>query len=271
MKRNQAIECLRIVSAFGIVWFHSGLVGHAFAYSGLIVFLILAAYYATTAIPTQEKDFNDRVVRLIFPWAFWFVIYAIANIVRIWALTAIHFMKGRLPAPVLAYGAAAATCLFLLTAVTWANWEIGVPGPQYLSAIAPMLAGVSLAFFRTVRGAAAAFILILVLSFFLCFTSVSSIGLAYLLGLAGAAFALQYGSLLVPKALDVPWLSNCMFGVYLVHSLFLSLEKLVMVRVTAPGVVAAFLLSTGLTWSILRSAPSFAGIIMFGSKQASRL
>lgn len=32
----------RVLSTFGIVWFHSGVFGHDFAFTGLIVFLILS-------------------------------------------------------------------------------------------------------------------------------------------------------------------------------------------------------------------------------------
>lgn len=44
MKVRQDIEILRVLSAFGIVWFHSGAPGRAFAYSGLVIFIILSVY-----------------------------------------------------------------------------------------------------------------------------------------------------------------------------------------------------------------------------------
>ena len=80
--RNQAIEALRIVSAYGIIAYHSGARFHDLAYSGLIVFLILA--------PAVDVQFNWERTRsagqlartLLMPWAFWWLAYGLLNLTR---------------------------------------------------------------------------------------------------------------------------------------------------------------------------------------------
>lgn len=55
--RNQAIELLRIMSAFGIVAYHGGAPFRELAYAGLVIFLILA--------PATDLRFNWNRARSI--------------------------------------------------------------------------------------------------------------------------------------------------------------------------------------------------------------
>ena len=82
MKRNLGVELLRLLSTFGIVWFHSGTTAKEFAYSGLVVFLVLSMYLGGKHGSADKQTFRRRVERLIIPWLFWCVIYAGLNVFR---------------------------------------------------------------------------------------------------------------------------------------------------------------------------------------------
>ena len=65
MRKRADIEFLRVLSTFGIVWFHSGVFGHEFAYSGLIVFLILSMYLAGGSGAADVLTLRRRLERLV--------------------------------------------------------------------------------------------------------------------------------------------------------------------------------------------------------------
>lgn len=99
MPKRQDIELLRIVSAFGIVWFHSGAVGSSIAYTGLIVFVVLSMYFfvrrgagsvqsvrpeassAAADTSSAASRLAARAGRLLVPWLAWFGFYALFNLV----------------------------------------------------------------------------------------------------------------------------------------------------------------------------------------------
>lgn len=84
-KRNRNVEMLRVISAFGIVWFHSnGVIGVNIAYSGLAVFIMLSFAYLVmkTGKRTLGEVVLNRFNRLIVPWIIWSSIYLVLNIVK---------------------------------------------------------------------------------------------------------------------------------------------------------------------------------------------
>lgn len=72
---HQDIEILRVLSAFGIVWFHASAPGRDFGYSGLVVFLILSVFLSQNTYHHTRKSFMVRVRRFLVPWIIWFVFY----------------------------------------------------------------------------------------------------------------------------------------------------------------------------------------------------
>jgi len=68
------IEIFRILSAFGIVWFHSGVdIGREIAYGALIFFVIVSIYFAT--ISKRNHSISERIKRLLVPYLFWSLFY----------------------------------------------------------------------------------------------------------------------------------------------------------------------------------------------------
>ena len=81
-ERRQDIEILRVFSVFGIVWYHSNVVGGDYAYSGLIFFVILSAYLSGPAKLDFRLDFLMRAQRLLVPWLIWYFVYGLVNVIR---------------------------------------------------------------------------------------------------------------------------------------------------------------------------------------------
>ena len=79
--KNQAIELLRIVAAFGIIWFHSKLPEFGIvSYGGLVIFLTFSSYFAAIA-PISRPDYLLRLgKRLLLPWAAWWLVYGALNL-----------------------------------------------------------------------------------------------------------------------------------------------------------------------------------------------
>jgi hypothetical protein len=293
MGRNQAIECLRIAAAFGVVWFHSGLDGKLIAYSGLVVFLALSAYFVTVAPSTKTKTASDLAIRLLVPWVCWFVVYSAINYFRglpifrasnglisdilvgpamhLWYLPftfftipTIKFVQRRLRPSLFFFVATVLAFLGLLTNIISYSWKLDVPYPQYLFAIAPVATGIVLGMRDQIKFARMAIFIILALSLLLCLTPWSNLCVPYFIGLGITTLAIEYGDRLVPIIFKIDWLSKCTSGVFLTHPLFLSLAKLITNNPTVAGVVAAYLLSTASTFLILREAPPMIGQILFG-------
>lgn len=73
--RNGLVDCLRLLCAFGIVWFHSQAPGHRIAYVALPFFLVLLA------LPSR-RGVQERGWRLLRPWLVWSMVYMLFEIMR---------------------------------------------------------------------------------------------------------------------------------------------------------------------------------------------
>ena len=76
-QRRLDIELLRILACVGIVLFHTLDTGKALSYSGIVVFTFLSAWLTLKARPA---NWQDKTLRLLRPWAFWFAVYAVFNV-----------------------------------------------------------------------------------------------------------------------------------------------------------------------------------------------
>lgn len=81
MEKRQDIEIIRIICAFGIVWFHTSEIGKDIAYSALSIFIIISMYFSSKTTLKNITILN-RAKRLLIPWMFWFLFYGVINIVR---------------------------------------------------------------------------------------------------------------------------------------------------------------------------------------------
>lgn len=75
--RRLDIEVLRVLACIGIVLFHTLDTGKALSYSGIVVFAFLSAWLTLQAPPA---NWLDKTLRLLRPWALWFAVYALFNV-----------------------------------------------------------------------------------------------------------------------------------------------------------------------------------------------
>lgn len=257
--RNLWVECLRIVAAFGIVWYHSRYVeGRFVAYGGLIAFVVLAAYFEATRV--RKVGIVDTARRLLLPWLFWSLAFAAINIVQhdplfvaggivagtaphLWYLPfifvvvcTIRLFRGRI-----AYPAVFALGVMIVTATAWraASQGAGPPFAQWVHAVPAALFGVILAQngrqWTLLAGIAVGAMTLLF--------SLTGVGTPYTIGCATAAFALTADSSPARLAI-VTRVTPLLFGVYLIHPIFLSAgHRLHLLNV--PQIAFAFVASIG--------------------------
>ncbi len=172
MNKRADIEGLRLLSAFGIVWFHAGPSGLGLAYSGLVAFLVLSMALGGRSGAPDAATVQRRALRLLRPWLVWFGIYAAFNVARglpalplehgllagvlagpsihLWylpfvfgALLAVDVLRAHLALRTLA-GAAFVLALAVMASAPWwrpATLGLSYPALQWADALAPALAG----------------------------------------------------------------------------------------------------------------------------------
>lgn len=245
------VELVRVIAAFGIVWFHSGYsLGRDFAYGGLIVFIIFSAYFATRS--ARLHSIGERAARLIVPCILWSALYAVLLTIKgkdifpddysllskllstpsihLWYLPFIFFclvvidgIKKIFNPTVLAVIAVTLACLLLLSSPFWREWSYAQPFGLYMHAFAAVCVGIVLGLSNRIPQA-----LKYVLIFGICASAVfvfllgiKGVGVPYLVGIALALLLLRETSLL-PKSDRLMEISGTTFGVYLIHPIFLS-------------------------------------------------
>lgn len=241
--RNQTLELLRIVAAFGIVLFHARAPLADFGYSGLVVFVALSAYFAGE----RRKGFAQKI---LVPWLFWMAIYGITN----FAFRGSALPDTALPLAILAGTSPHLWYLPFIFVVTWAIWlikphpiagfamailllttspwwrEAGLEPPvaQWMQALAAVGIGLAL------RAPSGKFLVAAVLL------------VAAMVQTQGISTPYMLGSALLLVAVAAPqmrWsvqpLAECMYGVYLVHVLALGLFN----RITGEGTMATVALA----------------------------
>lgn len=255
---RQDIELLRIVSAFGIVWYHAGRDVHGIGYGGLVVFLALSSYFAVCRPPRPVpvlESLLKRALRLLVPWAFWMVAFGVRNHftnrdlvetdrnwfngflagtnIHLWFLpymftwsVAIDWIHPRVRASILGPASGLAALAIVLTANSWRPWAEahGYPTVQYCHGVAGILVGIFLGLRPPApRWIDRAIILSLVGATFLEHRlGVDGFGMPYLVGIMATGWITSFPTSL-PRWLDVRRVSDTMFGVYLVHPLYLQL------------------------------------------------
>lgn len=257
--RNVNVEILRIIAAFGIVAYHASAPVKEIPYAGLIVFLALS--------PLVDARFNWSKIRpvrnlakvLLLPWIFWLIVYAIANVAfhrpplpgglsvasvlygsspHLWflpfifvALCGIGLLKPVCPAAQVFWLAVAATATILITSATWWPQAIHWPTPysQWSHAAAAVFAGLALGLYRPSIRFAWGGIAIMAIALAVC-ASYDLIGmsLTYPIGLIAVAIAMFAPERFAAHGQTIRALSQCMFGVYLVHILAIAVVNKLM-------------------------------------------
>lgn len=260
--RNQNVEIVRIIAAFGIVVFHSASPGGAVGYSGLVAFAMLSSYFAGAASVKLAR-------RIMLPWLFWSVFYlgwrfaadgspfhpglnpveSILYGTHLWYLPFIFvaiLLASQLRAGwgTLICGVAASA--LLIATPWWRDIQMGFDPPvsQFLHALPAALIGVAL---RSRAG-----IIVAVAGLVVCaFWQVGGVSLPYAVG-GGVVVA---AILLPPIDRNVEAVSSCMLGVYLVHIAALGVFN----RITGQGEIltpaAAFGASLVGVWVVRKFVP----------------
>lgn len=256
MEKRQEIELLRIVSAFGIVWFHTSVLGKDIAYSGLIAFLIISMYFSASP-KSKYKSIVQRATRLLVPWLFWLIFFGAINLllkkpilktdngilagllagtsIHLWympfifmAVIVFDFTKQWIRGSMLAYGCAFIIIALFATAGLWRPWSLGLGSPwaQYIHALNGVLIGVLFANCGTLSKWVVAGMVLLILAVAAVFTwSVPGVFVSYGVGVLVTALVLLPGWSL-HSDLKIGGLSESTFGIYLCHPFwFLVLMK----------------------------------------------
>lgn len=262
MSRNQNVEIVRILAAFGIVWFHSGAPWAAVGYSGLITFTALATYFASAGSAKLAR-------RILVPWLFWTVFYlgwrfaadgdpfieglspvtSIFYGAHLWFLPfifAVNLAVGSIASRHLPLACALVALLMLATVPWWREWQLslGPPFGQFVHALPAAMIGVAL---RTRAGIAVA-VLALAVGFYW-----QAGGVSYPYAIGGG---LAVAAVLLPRLRwNVESVSSCMFGVYLVHIAALGVFNRISGPQTLLTVVLAFLAALAGVWLMRRYLP----------------
>jgi hypothetical protein len=243
------VEFLRIISALGIVWFHSGLdIGRDMAYSGLVVFLIFTSYFAVKS--TKEHSVLSRAARFLIPCVLWSILYASLNLVRggeiipdhfnvfskILATPSIHLwylpfaficvlaldkIKNYNPKMVAVVAALFFTIL-LASAPIWRQWPYISPLGQYMHALPAVFIGITFSLYGQLENTikrVVDMLILLTLSTIIYF-NLPGISETYTVGVLASLILLRKNSFLSKNTIIIK-LSQLTFGVYLIHPLFL--------------------------------------------------
>ena len=290
MNRRQDIELLRVVSAFGIIWFHTQVHGGAIGYGGLVAFLILSIFLGGKSGAPDLDTLKRRAVRLLVPWAVWFIVYGAQNAghgesivplengmaagimagpsIHLWylpfiflALVALDLVRAHLSARTLAYASGATALAIVATAPWWRPLTLAMPYPllQWADASGPVMVGIFLLCAAAIprsHGIATSALLVL------CAVAVAafnSIGISYAIGFV-ACMLISSKVLERRMTVNVAWLSEATFGIYLAHIL---VYRALLKYTDLPGElmpVAIFLVSATLVIALRKLLPRFAGI-----------
>jgi fucose 4-O-acetylase-like acetyltransferase len=289
---RQDIEYLRLFNSFCIVYFHASLSLPVWLKGCLLVFIITTSFLSGA----QHRAFSWpiqrlRARRLMVPWACWFLLYGLLNLKQgqplvwhtpgAWGLisdwlsgSAVHLWyvpfaffglmlldaaHARWQERTVAWGAIGLSILWLALAGWWRPWVDELPSPW--ASYATVLVGLGIGIFyrhlhRLNRWHAAGALLALLAVAWLQ-RDIPSVGLNCLMGVALTC------TLLLPRLPrlplpDIHQLSNCTFGVYLVHGLVMNqvhkLAGLSSLQVAA----ITFAVSLALTWLLRKLAPKVA-------------
>jgi hypothetical protein len=240
------LELIRIVSAFGIVWFHSGIDSKRdVAYSGLVFFVVLSAYFATTS--KKEHKISERVLKFLVPYFIWSALYALFNLIRgvdifpenysiinatlastsihLWYLPFIFFCilaidaaKEHCSKNIMGLFSGIAALVFIATAPEWKSLSYMPPWGQYAHALPAFLVGIFLGCFGEIKRFLRNVILFGIYAAVMVMLAkgVSGIGVTYSIGLTTCLLFLKKDSI-IGRSNAIYTLSTATFGVYLIH------------------------------------------------------
>ncbi|MCI5116675.1 MAG: hypothetical protein D3913_01655 [Candidatus Electrothrix sp. LOE1_4_5] len=240
------VEIFRILSAFGIVWFHSGMeTGRSIAYGGLIFFSIVTTYFAT--ISTRTHSFFNRLERVVIPFFLWGIFYGVINLLfkgsvfpehymllsKILASPSIHLwflpfiflshvivdnFKQVMSREWFATMIGVTVIILISTAPIWRGFDYYRPLGQYAHVLPAVLIGIFFGGIRNIRDNIRVIVNIGIFISIMVMTIMhqSGVGITYLVGMIPCIF-LFVGHTINNNDSFLFKISSATFGVYLLH------------------------------------------------------
>lgn len=259
IRRNLNVEILRIIAAFGIVAYHTSVPAKEIPYAGLIVFLALSPLVDAKFNWSKMRPVSNLAKVLLLPWIFWLIVYAIANVAfqkpplpggisfasvlygsspHLWFLPFIFATLGLIglvkqvcSAEQVFWLAVFGAVAMLTTSAVWWPQAIHLVPPysQWSHAGAAVFAGLALGLYRPSSKFAWGGITAIGFAVAVC-ASYQLIGmsLTYPIGLVAVAIALFAPDRFTAHEQAIRAVSQCMFGVYLVHILAIAVVNKLM-------------------------------------------
>lgn len=242
------IEVFRIFSAFGIVWFHSGLhTGRQFAYGGLIYFIIISIFF--TLKSKNPQRLSKRFKKLILPFILWTLFYGFINFlfnrtifpdgfegisiiltttsIHLWYLPFVFILLIILDCFKLYFSRISLIYLFGVSAIIllyispiWRNIDFIIPFAQYAHALPAAFIGI----FISSKIHTKLWFLIMFGIVTSLFRNFHDIGITYISGLLPCIFLFVGHEIKKPDSIIFK-ISSATFGVYLLHPFILNVLK----------------------------------------------
>jgi fucose 4-O-acetylase-like acetyltransferase len=240
------IELIRIISAFGIVWYHSHVnFGRDVAYAGLICFLVISAFFATSS--KHHHTISERFNRLIIPYISWSVLYALSGLifngrifpanytavnmllaspsVHLWylpyiffAIVSIDFLNKHVRRRFYGTGAGILAVIMIISAPYWRTYTFTPPWGQYLHASPALFIGIFLGSYFEIDKVVRMFVLTAI-ALSIAFTvnvGLEGFSITYAVGFV-ACLILLSGKSVIPENKIIRILAATTLGVYLLH------------------------------------------------------
>ena len=266
--------------------FHAHAPGGDVGYAGLVAFLILSPMFDCLYGWNKIRSPCVLTTTFLLPWLFWLIFYAGLNRAlhkpllptaepisgllygtgrHLWflpyifvVLVGLNAIKPHIAPRVAFWLAVASATLALATASIWRPISIswGAPYLQWAQATPAVLIGVAFGLgSKFQRDAAIGLGLLAIGLIFADIAHISGVSLPYTLGACAVVLAMWLGS-----RGETPWpyvqpLADCMFGVYLVHPLILSLAGRITGQSSMITVIIAYGSSAALVWVARRQVP----------------
>ncbi|MFG1275743.1 acyltransferase family protein [Xanthobacter flavus] len=285
-ERNQLLEMLRIVAAYGIVAYHAKTPLHDLVYSGLIIFLVLSPLVDIHYRWKNPRSAAQLANVLLIPWFFWSMIYALINIVtnrpmivtgdlvtgilygtspHLWflpyifvVLASVNTLKKANRPDLVFWASLSLGIALLLTADLWSPVLLNCAPPfaQWIHAVPPTLIGIAIgAMYKLRLGPAIICVLVPLALVFLGFQEVAGVSIPYVIGILSVMFLFYFGIYWNPHLWNIRAISELTMGVYLSHMIWVGIFNNILGRGTFVAATAAFLAAAAMVGVLHRYLP----------------
>jgi len=270
-RRKKWIDVLRMVSAFGIVWFHANAPGADIGYSGLSFFIMITMTFQIANTCNLKRNILRGADHILLPWAFWMIFYGSERVLigkpffladvpicvalldgtstHLWYLPFIFFVSTSLRIvqrtplkSAMVVISATALVIALLTVNAWwpAAMTIGPPISRYAQATPAVLFGILLGGAKRSRLFQPLVFLAIIGFGISAATSTANVGLGD--GVAGIALgcALLLDRTRAQSKFNTTEFAEWAYGIYLMHPFFMSLAKALFATERAATAIVAY-------------------------------